>query len=579
MNEFQFDSLPEQIVQCLARLNITSPTPIQQMAIPVALAGRDILGSAQTGTGKTAAFALPAIVKLMENPDNHVLVLTPTREIATQVLKAFETFIDRKSGIFMSLIIGGEPMGKQLAQLKRGVNIVIGTPGRVNDHLRRGSLSLKKTNYLVLDETDRMLDMGFGIQIDDILDHMNAEKQTLLFSATMPKEIERIAQRYLKNPERIAIGTVNAAAPLIKQETYNVKEADKYDKLREVINGHAGSAVIFAKTQFGAEKLALRLAQDGYSTDMLHGGLRQNKRERVVKAFQTARFDILVATDIAARGLDIPHLKMVINFDLPQSPEDYIHRIGRTGRAGAEGTAVSLVSSADTRKWRAIEQLLNPNAKSSSSEYRGDRGERSGGFGGGRGGSRSASGGGSSYGRSSEGRSDRPRGDFARSDRPRSDAPRGDFARSDRPRSDAPRGDFARSDRPRSDAPRGDFARTDRPRSDAPRGDFARSDRPRSDAPRGDFTRSDRPRSDAPRGDFVRSDRPRSDAPRGDFARSDRPRSDSPRSDRPSTGGFGRSSEGRSDRPRSDAPRDRVRSSGDFGRPSSAARPARKWTA
>jgi ATP-dependent RNA helicase DeaD len=569
VNEFQFDSLPEQIVQCLARLNITSPTPIQQMAIPVALAGKDILGSAQTGTGKTAAFALPAIVKLMENPDNHVLVLTPTREIATQVLKAFETFIDRKSGIFMCLIIGGEPMGKQLAQLKRGVNIVIGTPGRVNDHLRRGSLSLKKTNYLVLDETDRMLDMGFGIQIDDILEHMNEEKQTLLFSATMPKEIERIAQRYLKNPERIAIGTVNAAAPLIKQETHNVKETDKYDKLREVINGHSGSAVIFAKTQFGAEKLALRLAQDGYSTDMLHGGLRQNKRERVVKAFQTARFDILVATDIAARGLDIPHLKMVINYDLPQSPEDYIHRIGRTGRAGAEGTAVSLVSSADTRKWRAIEQLLNPNAKSSSSEYRGDRGERSGGFGGGRSSSRSSSGGG--YGRSSEGRSDRPssggfgRSSEGRSDRPRSDAPRGDFARSDRPRSDAPRGDFARSDRPRSDAPRGDFARSDRPRSDAPRGDFARSDRPRSDAPRGDFARSDRPRSDAPRGDFARSDRPRSDAPRGDFARSDRPRSD-----RPSTGGFGRSSEGRSDR---------VRSSGDFGRPSSAAKPARKWTA
>ncbi len=521
MNEFQFDSLPEQIVQCLARLNITSPTPIQQMAIPVALAGKDILGSAQTGTGKTAAFALPAIVKLMENPDNHVLVLTPTREIATQVLKAFETFVDRKSGIAMCLIIGGEPMGKQLAQLKRGVNIVIGTPGRVNDHLRRGSLSLKKTNYLVLDETDRMLDMGFGIQIDDILEHMNEEKQTLLFSATMPKEIERIAQRYLKNPERIAIGTVNAAAPLIKQETHNVKETDKYDKLREVLNGHAGSAVIFAKTQFGAEKLALRLAQDGYSTDMLHGGLRQNKRERVVKAFQTARFDILVATDIAARGLDIPHLKMVINYDLPQSPEDYIHRIGRTGRAGAEGTAVSLVSSADTRKWRAIEQLLNPNAKASSSEYRGDRGERSGGFGGGRGGSRSASGGGSSYGRSSGGGS----GGYGRSSE----------GRSDRPRSDAPRGDFARSDRPRGDAPRGDFARSDRPRSDAPRGDFARSDRPRSDAPRGDFARSDRPRGD-----------------------------------RPSTGGFGRPAEGRSDR---------VRSSGDFGRPSSAAKPARKWTA
>ena len=488
-----FDSLPEQIIKSLARLNITTPTPIQEAAIPMALAGRDILGSAQTGTGKTAAFALPAIVKLMENANNHVLILTPTREIATQVLKAFDTFLDRSSGIHTALIIGGEPMGKQLAQLKRGVQVVIGTPGRVNDHLRRGSLSLKKTNYLVLDETDRMLDMGFGIQIDDILDHMNDEKQTLLFSATMPKEIERIAQRYLKNPERIAVGTVNAAAPLIKQETYNVKETDKYEKLREVINTHTGSAVIFAKTQISAEKLAMRLAQDGYSTDMLHGGLRQNKRERVVKAFQTSRFDILVATDIAARGLDIPHLKTVINYDLPQCPEDYIHRIGRTGRAGAEGVAVSLVSPADTRKWRAIEQLLNPNAKSSSSEYRGDRGERSGGFGGGRGAPRSSGGGfgRSSEGRSSEGRSDRPAGGFGRSEG-RSDRPAGGFGRSSEGRSDRPAGGFGRSSEGRSDRPAGGFGRSEG-RSDRPAGGFGRSEG-RSDRPAGGFGRSDAPR-------------------------------------------------------------------------------------
>jgi superfamily II DNA/RNA helicase len=421
VDSFSFESLPDSIVQNLKKLGITAPTPIQEAAIPIALAGKDILGSAQTGTGKTAAFALPAIVRLMEDQNNHVLVLTPTREIAAQVLKAFTTFIDRDSRIFTALIIGGEPMGKQLAQLKRGVQIVIGTPGRINDHLRRGSLSLKKTNYLVLDETDRMLDMGFGIQIDDILSHMNEKKQTLLFSATMPKEIENIAQRYLTNPERIAIGNSNVAAPLVKQETFNVKEGDKYTKLCEVINANPGAAVIFAKTQFGAEKLATHLAQDGYLTDLLHGGLRQNKRDRVVKSFRSERFDILVATDIAARGLDIPHLKTVINFDLPQCPEDYIHRIGRTGRAGSEGVAINLVSNADTRKWRAIERMLNPNAAHSSDDS-GSRGGRSGGgrsgggYRGGERGGRSGSGGGGYRGGersgSSEGRSG---GGFGRS--------------------------------------------------------------------------------------------------------------------------------------------------------------------
>lgn len=383
MSDFQFSSLPDPLIEALAKQNILEPTPIQKAAIPMALEGKDILGSAQTGTGKTAAFALPAIVKIVDNPKEHVLVLAPTREIATQISKAFQSFLTSYPTIRTALIIGGEPMGKQLSQLKKNPSIVIGTPGRVADHLRRKSLSLQKTTYLVLDETDRMLDMGFGIQIDEILEHMQTVKQTLLFSATLPKEIERIAQRYLHNPERIEAGSVNTAAPLVKQDTHNVKEADKFDKLCEVINESiTDTSIIFVKTQFGAEKLTARLAQDGYLVDMLHGGLRQSKRDRVTKAFRNSKFNILVATDIAARGLDIPHLKTVINFDLPQCPEDYIHRIGRTGRAGVEGRAVSFVTRSDAGKWRRIEQLLDPNAKFKDAPKR-DResfGDKKGGF-------------------------------------------------------------------------------------------------------------------------------------------------------------------------------------------------------
>jgi len=363
MTTFQTMGLPESLMHTLQSMNFQTPTPIQQQTIPLALSGQDILGSAQTGTGKTAAFGIPLIAKLLKEPQSSALILTPTRELADQVLKQLRIMLGQKTKIQTALLIGGDPMPKQLQQLKRNPQLVVGTPGRVNDHLNRRSLSLKTTNFLVLDETDRMLDMGFSIQIDEILKHMKSERQTLLFSATLAKKISQIAEKYLKNPARISVSSATAPATNIKQENINVHEAEKYTKLCDELDKRTGSIIIFVKTKYNADKMAIKLSKQGYDSDAIHGDLRQNKRERVLTNFRNKKYRILVATDVAARGLDVPHIEHVINYDLPQSPEDYVHRIGRTARAGATGEALNLISGADKAKWYAIEHFINPGSK------------------------------------------------------------------------------------------------------------------------------------------------------------------------------------------------------------------------
>ncbi len=361
MNDFYSFGLPESLVQSLDRLQFKTPTPIQVAAIPLALKGRDILGSAQTGTGKTAAFGIPLVAKLLANPQGSALVITPTRELATQVMQALRDLLGKTSPIRTALIIGGEAMGKQFQQLRTNPRLFVGTPGRINDHLSRGTLKLNDTNFLVLDEMDRMLDMGFSIQIEQIRKHLPKERQTMLFSATMPQNILRLAESYLTQPERIAVGSTSNPAAKIKQEMVALSEVDKYPQLLTQLEKREGSVIIFIKTKYGAEKMAKRLKDDHHSADALHGDLRHNKRESVIKAFRNSKYRILVATDVAARGLDIPHIEHVINYDLPQCPEDYIHRIGRTARAGAEGEAICFVTPADKGKWYAINRLMNPN--------------------------------------------------------------------------------------------------------------------------------------------------------------------------------------------------------------------------
>lgn len=362
MQNFAELGLPQNLMNALTAMKFTTPTPIQAQAIPLAMQGRDILGSAQTGTGKTGAFGIPLVSRLLNSPRGSAMVLLPTRELAVQVVDALQQMLGKSSYIKTALIIGGESMGKQLAQLRMRPRIIVGTPGRINDHLERGSLMLHDTNFLVLDETDRMLDMGFEIQLERIFKFLPKERQTLMFSATLPANIVKLSSKYLNNPERISVGSTNAVATKIKQEVVHTSQEAKYEQLIQQLNARQGSIIVFVKTKWGAEKMATRLRKERHSADAIHGDLRQNQRDRVISGFRDKKNRILVATDIAARGLDIPHIEHVINYDLPQCPEDYIHRIGRTARAGAEGSAICFVSPDDRGKWKAIQRLIDPEA-------------------------------------------------------------------------------------------------------------------------------------------------------------------------------------------------------------------------
>src|SRR3984957_7209701 len=359
---FESLGLPASILAAIKKVGFTTPTPIQEQAIPVALSGRDVLGSAQTGTGKTAAFGIPMIAKLIAEPRSMGIIMTPARELAAQVLSTLQPLLAGQRDIRTALLIGGEAMPKQYQQLKQNPRIIVGTPGRINDHLERRSLNLQNANFLVLDEMDRMLDMGFGIQIDRILKFMPQQRQTLLFSATIPPENKKIPNPYQNNPQRVSVGSTTTAHAKIKQEILNMSEGKKYETLITQLYDRKGSILVFVKTKHGAKRMAEKLSKADFKADTIHGNLNQNKRDRVIRAFREKKYRILVATDVAARGLDIPHIEHVINYDLPQCPEDYIHRIGRTARAGAEGSAITLITPKDGDKWRAIQKLLNPGA-------------------------------------------------------------------------------------------------------------------------------------------------------------------------------------------------------------------------
>lgn len=368
MQDFLNIGLPDPLLASLNRMQYITPTPIQMQAIPPALAGRDILGSAQTGTGKTAAFSIPLIAGLLGSQQNLALVLTPTRELATQIMDVMRKLIGSNSNLTSALLIGGEPMGPQFRQLNARPRLVVGTPGRINDHISRGSLKLQNTQYLVLDETDRMLDMGFGPQLDEIVKHIPANRQTFMFSATLPNEIVKRSQKYLRNPERISVGPIGLPTFNITQKTVRLNDTEKYSTLLTELHERQGSIIVFVNTKRGAERLAIKLYDDGHEADAIHGDLKQRRREQVIREFRNKDYRIMVATDVAARGLDIPHIEHVINYDVPQSPEDYVHRIGRTARAGREGCAISFVLPKDRAKWQAIDNLLNPNAQKARAE-------------------------------------------------------------------------------------------------------------------------------------------------------------------------------------------------------------------
>ena len=363
MENFKLLKIEDSLKNSLEKMKFTKPTPIQAMAIPVALEGSDVLGTAQTGTGKTLAFGIPLINKLILDKNAFALVMCPTRELASQVMDAIKSLISDKINIKTALLIGGEAMQRQLRQLGNRSRIIVGTPGRINDHLKRKSLNLSATKYLVLDETDRMLDMGFTPQIEMVLKYIPKDHQTLLFSATLPQNILRISERYLRNPKRISTGSTSTPIAKIKQESLQVYKENKYDELIDQLLARKGSILVFVKTKRNADRMVKKLKEENHSADAIHGDLRQSKRDRVINSFRKGTKRILVATDVAARGLDIPLIQHVINYDLPQVPEDYVHRIGRTGRAGSEGSALTFLTPDDRTMWNSISKLIDPNYK------------------------------------------------------------------------------------------------------------------------------------------------------------------------------------------------------------------------
>ncbi len=356
MNDFNGINLPLEIVSSLERMSIIKPTEIQKKTIPIALEGLDLLASSHTGSGKTLAYLLPAIVSIIKH-DKPILVMVPTRELASQVQQTLIKVADSLK-ITNVMLIGGESISKQLFCLKRSPMAIIATPGRLIDHLQRGSLKVTNVNMVILDEMDRMLDMGMKDQLEEVNNYLPKKKQVLMFSATMPPHIIEMSKKYLSNPERIAIGSTTKASVQIKQETMHVEAERKFPELIKQLKERTGSIIVFVKTKNNADRLAKMLKLENLRAEAIHGDLSQSKRTSVILSFRQARNRIMVATDLAARGLDIPHTQHVINYDLPMCPEDYLHRIGRTGRGSNTGNALSFISPEDGKKWRAIDRLM-----------------------------------------------------------------------------------------------------------------------------------------------------------------------------------------------------------------------------
>lgn len=358
MKTFNEFGLEPKILRAITEMGFEEATPIQEKAIPLAMEGRDLIGQAQTGTGKTAAFGLPLIHKIDVSEDRIVaLIMCPTRELAIQVAEEISK-LGRFKGIRSLPIYGGQDIVKQIRALKKRPQIIIGTPGRLLDHINRKTIKLDDVQTVILDEADEMLDMGFMEDIQSILSLVPETRHTMLFSATMPPNIQKLAQQFLQNPEHVSVIPKQVSAPLIQQSYIEVQEKAKFDALCRLVDMEAPElAIIFGRTKRRVDELSEALQKRGYSAEGLHGDLSQNQRDNVMRKFRDGSIDILVATDVAARGLDVSGVTHVINFDLPQDPESYVHRIGRTGRAGKEGTSYTFVTPREIDHLHLIERI------------------------------------------------------------------------------------------------------------------------------------------------------------------------------------------------------------------------------
>lgn len=354
--KFEEFSLSKETLKSISDMGFEEPTPIQVSAIPLLLKGFDVVGQAQTGTGKTAAFGIPIVEKCKRGKNPFAIILEPTRELAVQVSEEINR-IGRFKKVNVLPVYGGTSIERQIKALRRGVDIIVGTPGRIIDHINRKTISLSDIKVVVLDEADEMLNMGFIEDIETILKTTPSERQTLLFSATMPQPIMNIAKRHMKNPEKIKVNTKELVVPKIRQIFYEVREEDKAKALSRLIDIEDPKlAIVFCHTKREVDEVSMKLNQMGYNAGALHGDYTQQRREEVMRKFREGMLDILVATDVAARGLDIQNVSHVINYSIPQNPESYIHRIGRTGRAGKAGMAITFVTPREYRHLKLIEK-------------------------------------------------------------------------------------------------------------------------------------------------------------------------------------------------------------------------------
>lgn len=352
-------SFPPFVAKSLLALKFETPTPIQRQAIPIALTGRDLMGLAQTGTGKTAAFCLPLIARLSSQPQQTGLIVAPTRELAQQICTFVHQVAGKGAGLQTALLVGGAPMGPQFRSLRQGARILVATPGRLADHLRRDTKLLRQTTIFVVDEADRMLDMGFLPQLQVILKALPEERQTMMFSATFAPGVKRLAQQYLRQPAEVSVGETGRPIEKIELTTVETPQAEKNDRLLTELNARPGSVLIFTRTKHRTDRLNQFLEEYGYAVTRIHGDRTLAQRRSAIEGFRSGKFRILVATDIVARGIDIADISLVINFDLPQAAEDYLHRIGRTGRNGKVGRALCFVTPEDRGTWRAITRLIS----------------------------------------------------------------------------------------------------------------------------------------------------------------------------------------------------------------------------
>jgi ATP-dependent RNA helicase RhlE len=507
--------LAEPLLRALEAANYTVPTPIQARTIPALLQGRDVLGIAQTGTGKTAAFALPVLQHLSgfrERPQPkhpRALVLAPTRELAVQISRSFDTY-GRGLGLRLATVVGGLGYGRQIETLARGVDILVATPGRLLDLVERGNVKLAHVTFLIIDEADRMFDMGFIRDVRRIVGGVAKQRQTLLFSATMPADVAKLASEILKNPEKVEIAPQGRTIEKIDQRVYFVNSATKRALLSHLLSDAALERVIvFTRTKRGANRVAEALEDRGVASEAIHGNKSQNARQKALDNFSRGKARVLVATDLASRGIDVTGVTHVINYELPADAESYVHRIGRTARAGASGVALSFCDSSERGQLKSIERLTNqriavistpanedmpaappmrPRAeREENDENPRDQRYRPGRPGGGPGRHRS-------FG-------DRSGGDRSRGDRPPAQAehqwPRGDYR--DRPQGAHPQGDRPQGDRPNGDRPNGDRPNGDRPQGDRPEGS-GYSARPQAKRPYTPRPQGDRPPFGGPRG-------------------------------------------------------------------------------